>query len=207
MVEFLQTELFSARPISPTISIRGITQTSITIQWDPLRLFRADLVGIEVFRNSQKLNVAPVGTTAKLTGLDVNQMYQIYIRVKTSAGILKSNTLSVNTHSLDNLTGINVSFGDFGSTKADAKVNKLIDLVYKMGATYSEELSPDNTHLVCTVPKGPKVCVAFESLLTSFHSLSAPGSGIYQLFHLRSWMLAILTAGFSRHTLSTSINK
>jgi hypothetical protein len=55
-------DLFSAKPIAPVISVRGITQTSITIQWEALKLFRADLLSIEVFRNNQKLTVIPVGT-------------------------------------------------------------------------------------------------------------------------------------------------
>jgi hypothetical protein len=124
-------ELFSTKPVAPVISVRGITQTSITIQWDALRLFRANLLAIEVFRNNQKLTVIPVGTSAKLTGLDVNQSYQVFVRIKTSAGILKSNDLTIKTHSLDNLTGINVSFGEFAVSGGDAEVDKLIDLVYK----------------------------------------------------------------------------
>jgi hypothetical protein len=130
-------ELFSTRPIPPVISVRGITQTSITIQWDPLQLFRADqLFTIEVFKNNQKLTVIPVGTSAKLTGLDVNQSYQVFIRCKTSAGLLKSNDLTVKTHSLDNLTGINVSFGEFPGG-GGAEVDKLIDLVYKYAVIFA----------------------------------------------------------------------
>ncbi|KAJ3078081.1 Chitin synthase, class 5 [Quaeritorhiza haematococci] len=169
-------EEFCQPPEPPVISVKAVTQTSVTIQWKPLVLHAADLRGIDVYRNAQKLSlqVPPHATSVKLSGLDVAHDYEIWICVRTSAGSFVSNKVQVKTHTLDNLTGINVCFGNFGivSTAAtgvtsnnahgDEEMEVLIDLLKRIGASYTNDLSTDNTHLICTVPRGPKYEKAVE---------------------------------------------
>jgi NAD-dependent DNA ligase len=42
------------------------------------------------------------------------------------------------------------------------QVSELMDIVSRIGASFTEELSSDNTHFICTVPKGPKYERALE---------------------------------------------
>jgi hypothetical protein len=153
--------LYSKYPEPPTISLRSVTQTSAIIQWDSLVLHNADLRGIDIYRNGQKLslNVAPNATSAKLSGLDVAHEYDVWMVVRTSAGQFTSNHVSVKTHSLDNLTGINVSFGALTN---DGELEQLVAMMKRMGAKYTEDLTTDNTHLVCSFARGPKYEKAVE---------------------------------------------
>ncbi|KAI8818711.1 BRCT domain-containing protein [Fimicolochytrium jonesii] len=160
----LQEEIylsFSQPPKEPILSLKSITQTSAIIHWEPLVLHAADLRGIDVYRNGQRLNitVAPNATSAKLSGLDVNHEYEVWIDVRTSAGVLQSNKIRITTHAMENLTGINVSFGTFTNPH---DIEPLMDLLGRMGANFTDELTTDNTHLVSTVPRGPKYEKAVE---------------------------------------------
>ncbi|KAI8815427.1 BRCT domain-containing protein [Cladochytrium replicatum] len=160
----LQEEIYntySHLPEPPVISLKSATQTSLTIQWEPLKLHQADLRGIEVYRHPQKLNLTiPSGaTTAKLSGLEVAHEYEVWIIVRTSAGNFTSNRITAKTHALDNLTGINVCFGQFTH---DQDVDALTEIVGQIKASYTDELTLENTHLVCTVPRGPKYEKAME---------------------------------------------
>ncbi|KAJ3228375.1 succinate-CoA ligase, alpha subunit [Clydaea vesicula] len=156
--------LFSNKPESPIISTKAITQTSVTIQWKPLNLYTSDLYKIELYRNDQKLSttVNLKSNQVKFSGLDINHDYELYIKIKTSAGDLESNKIQVKTHTLDNLTGINVSFGKFNPVEEEAMIEKCIQLIYRIGASFSEDITSDNTHLICSVPEGPKFEKALE---------------------------------------------
>ncbi|KAI9014676.1 Chitin synthase, class 5 [Gaertneriomyces sp. JEL0708] len=160
----LQDEIFysfSQPPEAPEISVKSVTQTSAIVQWKPLSLHAADLRGIDVYRNGQKLslNVASTARSVKLSGLDVAHEYEVWIVLRTSAGALQSNKITVKTHSMENLTGINVSFGTFTNT---TEVEELVELLSRIGAGYTEDLTTESTHLVCTVPRGPKYDKAVE---------------------------------------------
>ncbi|TPX65848.1 hypothetical protein SpCBS45565_g04847 [Spizellomyces sp. 'palustris'] len=160
----LQEEIFysfSQPPEVPDVSVKSVTQTSIIITWKPLVLHAADVRGIDVYRNGQKLslNVASTATSAKLSGLDISHDYEIWLVIRTSAGALQSNRVHVKTHAMENLTGINVSFGTFSN---NTDIEALIDVLGRIGAHYTDDLTTDNTHLVCTVPRGPKYEKAVE---------------------------------------------
>ncbi|KAJ3195550.1 Chitin synthase, class 5 [Irineochytrium annulatum] len=154
-------EHFSQVPETPEVSLRSVTQTSATIQWKPLELNAADLRGIDIYKNSQKLSlvVPPGANSAKLSGLDVSHEYEVWIVVRTSSGHYHSNHITVKTHSLENLTGINVCFGALGN---DGEMSNLVELLGRIGASYTEELTTDNTHLVCSFARGPKYEKALE---------------------------------------------
>ncbi|TPX36948.1 hypothetical protein SmJEL517_g01101 [Synchytrium microbalum] len=152
---------FCTPPEAPAISVKSVTQTSVTIQWKPLKLHSADLRGIDVYRSGQKLSIQVSGfsTSCKLSGLDVNHDYDIWISLRTSAGALTSNRVQVRTHTLENLRGINVCFA---AIQSDGEMDSLIALLKRIGASYTEELTTDNTHLVCSQPRGPKYERAVE---------------------------------------------
>lgn len=154
-------DLFSRTPKSPVIHIKSITQTSLIIKWEPLELYFAELRGIDVYRNGIKLAVtpSPSASSVKLSGLDMNHEYELWIVVRTSAGSFTSNKESVKTHTIDNLTGLNPTFGLFNNP-SDAV--ELVEIISRIGASYTEDLSTDNTHLICTLPRGPKFETAKE---------------------------------------------
>ena len=148
-------DLFSRTPKIPIITIKSITQTSLVIKWEPLELYFAELRGIDVYRNGIKLAATPSPNahSVKLSGLDMNHEYELWIIVRTSAGSFSSNKELVRTHTIDNLTGLNPTFGLFNNP---SDVSELVEIITRIGASYSEDLSTDNTHLICTLPRGPK---------------------------------------------------
>lgn len=123
-------DTFSKTPEPPVLALKSTTQTSAIIRWDPLVLHTADLRCIDVYRDGQKLSlhIPPTAASAKLSGLAVSQEYEAWIVVRTTAGhgLFESNHIRIKTHSMDNLTGIHVSFGAFVN---DAEVEPLVDLL------------------------------------------------------------------------------
>jgi hypothetical protein len=81
-----------------------------------------------------------------MTGLSIDTEYQVHIVLRTSAGTFESNALQVRTHTMENLTGINVSFGQFEFGKED-QIDGLVELVGRIGATCTDDLTTENTHL------------------------------------------------------------
>lgn len=152
---------FSKPPQVPKIQVKSITQTSAIIQWTSIDLNSSDLRGIDVYRNGLKLGLNPGfhATSIKLSGLDVDHEYQVWIVARTSAGSLTSNKLMIRTHAMDNLTGLNPTFGQFNNPM---DIQDLIDILNRLGASFTEELTSDNTHFICTIPKGPKYERALE---------------------------------------------
>jgi hypothetical protein len=144
---------YGQEPIPPVIRVKSVTQTSVTISWEPLRLQAATYRGIDIYNNGQKLNIkcAPSAISVKIGGLDVAHDYDIWVVLRTSAGAYESNRVAVKTHAIDNLTGLHVCFGMFSN---EADIPRMKEVVKRIGASYSDELTVDNTHLVCTVPRG-----------------------------------------------------
>jgi NAD-dependent DNA ligase len=160
----LQTEIFqefSRPPQTPQIELKKVTQTSAIIKWSSIQLYSATFRGIDVYRNGIKLSMKPqlLQNQVKITGLSVGTTYEVYIVLRTSAGSFPSNKLQVETHTMENLTGLYPCFGAFSN---DSDIDTLIELVQRIGASYSDDLTSENTHLVCTLPKGPKYDKAVE---------------------------------------------
>ena len=175
----LQEEIFrefNHPPELPVIHQKAATQTSVTVAWEPLKLYNCEMRNIEVYKKGQRTNPHFIGhTAAKLTGLgesrlnrdrlpvlfaelslnlvisDVNNEYEVHIIVRTSGGVLISNRIDCRTHAMDNLTGIRCSFGDFADP---SEIPALKEIVERIGASWSEELTPETTHLICTLPRG-----------------------------------------------------
>jgi hypothetical protein len=158
-------EFGTAPPEPPHLQVRSCTQTSITLSWTPLVLHAADLRALEVYRDGERCHLnfpALESRWAKVTGLEVDREYKFYLRMRTSAGTFTSNTVEAKTHTLENLTGIHVSFGRFqkpaGSSnkplslqaqqeQQDA-IDAIKDCIDRIGAQWSDEVSSDTTHLL-----------------------------------------------------------
>jgi twin BRCT domain len=74
---------------------------------------------------------------------------------------------------MDNLSGIYPSFGTFTN---DTEIEKLIELLGRVGATYSDELTAENTHLVCTVPKVSMLFLHRDQSMKRHKNLIFPSS-------------------------------
>lgn len=145
-------QVYSLTPHCPVISVRSVTQTSITLQWDPIVVYNSDFLGIDVMRDKQKLNInLPIAARiCKISGLEVGHRYELFVVLRTSAGKFVSNNVSTETHVLENLTGLYPAFGAFSN---DTDVDNLVDLIARIDASYSDDLTAENTHLVCTIAK------------------------------------------------------
>ncbi|KAI8646202.1 hypothetical protein BD408DRAFT_449766 [Parasitella parasitica] len=141
-------------PETPVVRVKNITQTSLILEWDPLLLHTAKLRSLDVYKNGTKLaqHVSSESNFIKLSGLDVDHEFEFHIVVKTTAGEYKSNKVNARTHKMENLTGIRVAFGTF--EEAEPAITELKDLLSKMGASWSEEVSVETTHLLAQLPGG-----------------------------------------------------
>jgi NAD-dependent DNA ligase len=160
----LQNEIyqdFSTSPKAPHITIKGITQTSCIVEWEPIDLSSSTFKAIEVYRSGVNLSIKTDASTTKLklTGLSVATRYEFQILLKTTAGSFYSNKVELETHTMENLSGLYPCFGAFSN---EADIDNLIEMLDKMGAMHSDGLSADNTHLICNLAKGPKYERAME---------------------------------------------
>jgi NAD-dependent DNA ligase len=142
-------------PQPPVLCAKTVTQTSVTLEWEPLVLENASLRSLDIYKNNAKLTQhhIPAGINfVKLSGLDVDQSYEFHVVIKTSAGAYTSNKVQVRTHKMDNLTGIHVAFGGF--EVSEPAVTDLKELIDKISAKWSDEVTSDTTHLLAQVPGG-----------------------------------------------------
>lgn len=89
-------------------------------------------------------------TQTKLSGLQINMEYSYYLVLKTSGGTFTSNTVTVKTHEMTNLTGICVTPGVLPPplrTSLEAAVERI-------GAKMTETIQLHTTHFICTEPRG-----------------------------------------------------
>lgn len=151
--EEILAEFGTHLPQAPILKRRSVTQTSIILEWEPLVLHSAHLKSIHLYKNNQRLShqIPLSNTHFKLSGLDVDHEYEFYLQIKTSAGCYNSDKVVVRTHTLDNLTGVRVCFGNYEKTE---EIESLREIISRIGASYSEEVDIDTTHLICRVPNG-----------------------------------------------------
>ena len=151
------------KPEPPSLRVKHITQTSVILEWEPLVLHQAKLKALNIYRNGERLSQnAPSGINyAKLSGLELDHNYEFYITIKTTAGSLTSDKVNIKTHTLENLTGINVCFGILNDNNGEQdgdnpsySKQELIEMLERIGARYSEHAGPDTTHLLCNVQGG-----------------------------------------------------
>lgn len=132
--------------------VRNVTQTSVTLEWPPLKLATAKLRSLDIYKNSQRLASIPnalTNTSTKLSGLSVDTVYSFQLVLRTTAGTYPSNLIRLRTHTIADTSGISVCFG----TVADETLLQDAKTALKeMRAKWSDKIQIDTTHFVCTTP-------------------------------------------------------
>ncbi|CAG8490520.1 651_t:CDS:2 [Funneliformis mosseae] len=172
--EAILEEFGRNEPEPPVLHIKHVTQTSVLLEWEPLVLHQAKLKGLDIYRNhndnGQHVQHAPLGSNyIKLSGLELDHDYEFYITIKTTAGTLTSNKIQIKTHTLENLTGINVCFGILSNDDEEQDgenpsytKQELIEILERIGASYSEQIGPNTTHLLCNIQGGSEYQKALD---------------------------------------------
>ncbi|KAJ2373419.1 hypothetical protein IW150_003634 [Coemansia sp. RSA 2607] len=157
--EQILSDFGTRQPKPPVIRAGHTTQTWVVIEWDALDLASATLRSLHLYRDGQRmmqpmpatLHQANAHPAIKTTGLDVGRQYEFAVEMRTSAGTFFSNTLTVATHALDNLSGICVCFGE---CESEDEVAGLQDTLRRMGAACADDVSLATTHVVARHPSG-----------------------------------------------------
>ncbi|KAJ2274290.1 hypothetical protein EV176_003047, partial [Coemansia sp. RSA 451] len=153
-------ESFGTRqPQAPVIRVGHTTQTWAVLEWEPLDLAAAELRSLHLYRDGQRMMQAMPATAelanrtraVKTTGLDVGQTYEFKVEMRTSAGTFFSNTVSLTTHALDNLTGVRVCFGE---CESQDEIDALKDTLRRIGASWTDSVSLSITHFVARYKSG-----------------------------------------------------
>ncbi|CAG8539835.1 4537_t:CDS:2 [Diversispora eburnea] len=156
--EAIREEFGCNPPEPPKLRLKHVTQTSVILEWEPLVLHNAKLKFLDIYRNGVRLSqhALPGVNYIKLSGLELDTEYDFHIAVKTTAGSFISNKIKVRTHTLENLNGINVCFGNISSDlnsesegTSTPTQQELKEILKRIGASYSEHVGPDTTHLLC----------------------------------------------------------
>ncbi|KAL0950430.1 hypothetical protein HGRIS_010382 [Hohenbuehelia grisea] len=145
-------EFGQSSPEPPQLQVRNITQTSITLQWPPIKLATAKLRSLDIYRNDQRLASIPSPTTntsTKLSGLQIDTDYTFRLILRTTAGTFPSNTLRVHTHTMADTSGIRVCFGN---VQDEVLLENAKLALKEMKAEWSDKIQIDTTHFVCTTP-------------------------------------------------------
>lgn len=140
-------------PTAPVLRLRNATQTSLVLEWDPIQLATSNLRSLALYRNGSKAGNIPRPLdmqSTKISGLSLNTEYSFYLLLKTSGGTFASNTLTVKTHEMTNLTGITVTPGVLPAPLRQA----LEAAAERIGAKVIDSVRIDTTHFVCTEPRG-----------------------------------------------------
>ncbi|KAI9447856.1 hypothetical protein H4582DRAFT_1802467 [Lactarius indigo] len=139
-------------PKAPQISLRNVTQTSVTLEWPPLELATASLRSLDIYKNGQRLAAIPSplqNTSTKLSGLDINTDYSFRLVLRTTAGTFQSNLIRVRTHTMTDTSGISVCFGN---VQDSVQLENAKLALQEMRAKWSDKIQIDTTHFVCTTP-------------------------------------------------------
>lgn len=88
--------------------------------------------------------------TTKMSGLSLGTEYSFFLVLRTSGGTYTSNTLTVKTHLMENLTGITVTPGVLPPPLRES----LEAAIERIGAKIADTVRIDTTHFVCTEARG-----------------------------------------------------
>lgn len=142
----------SNSPENPQLEVRNVTQTSVTLEWPPIKLATAKLRSLDIYKNGQRLASIPNALnnySTKLSGLSVDTQYSFQLLLRTSAGTYPSSLIRVRTHTIADTSGISVCFANV----ADSVLLENAKLALKeMRAKWSDKIQIDTTHFVCTTP-------------------------------------------------------
>ncbi|KAJ1822305.1 hypothetical protein GGH91_003512 [Coemansia sp. RSA 2671] len=148
------------QPKAPVIRVGHTTQTWTVLEWEPLDLAAAELRSLHLYRDGQRmmqsmpssLEVANSVLAVKTSGLDVDHEYEFKVEMRTSAGTLFSNAVTIRTHSLENLSGVCVCFGECESQE---EIENMKETVKRIGASWTDRVSMSVTHFVARYKAGP----------------------------------------------------
>jgi hypothetical protein len=125
----------------------------VVLEWDPIRLATAELLGLSLYRNGQKAGAIPrplTMTSTKISGLAVDTEYAFHLVLRTTAGTYISEKVPVRTHKMTDLSGVTITMGIMPGGTRDA-LNKIIG---RIGARIADEVRIDTTHFVTTEGRG-----------------------------------------------------
>ncbi|KAI1277267.1 chitin biosynthesis protein [Xylaria sp. FL0933] len=143
----------ASEPSTPVLRCRNATQTSVVLEWDPLELATADLISLSLYRNGQKAGIIPQPLqmhSTKISGLAVDTEYTFHLVLRTSAGTLNSDRLTVRTHKMTDLSGITITTGILPAQVRES----LAAAVERIGAKLVDGVRIDTTHFVTTEGRG-----------------------------------------------------
>ena len=148
-------------PATPVLRLRNATQTSLVLEWDPIQLATTSLRSLSLYRNGSKAGNIPRPLemlSTKISGLAVDTEFSFYLVLRTSGGTYTSNTLTVKTHNMNNLTGITVTPG-----LMDPQLRASLETaVARIGAKLVDTVRIDTTHFICTEGRGRDWEKAYE---------------------------------------------
>ncbi|KAK2464835.1 hypothetical protein APHAL10511_003134 [Amanita phalloides] len=150
--EDIMNEFGEQKPIAPKLTLRHVTQTSVTLEWPQLQLATAKLRSLDIYKNGQRLACIPsalTNTSTKLSGLDLNTEYTFQLILRTTAGTYNSDLIRVKTHTMTDTSGISVCFGNVQDVVLLENAKMALQ---EMKAKWSDKMQIDTTHFVCTTP-------------------------------------------------------
>ncbi|KAF9034110.1 hypothetical protein BJ165DRAFT_1514066 [Panaeolus papilionaceus] len=139
-------------PEPPKLSVRNVTQTSVTLEWSPIKLATAKLRSLDIYRNEERLSSVPsalTNTTTKHSGMAIDTEYRFQLILRTTAGTFPSNVLRVRTHNMQDTSGIRVCFGN---VQDKLLLENAKEALHAMGAKWTDNIQIDTSHFVCTTP-------------------------------------------------------
>lgn len=154
----IQDEIFTMFgknvPKSPVLGIKNVTQTSCVLQWEPLDLGTASFKSLTLYRDDAKLFSVPnplSNRTTKLSGLAIDKEFKFQLRLDTTAGVFSSDIVTVRTHKMTDLSGINVCIQDIAPNEYFT-IDDINVALKKMGAhsPAHDKMKVDTTHYITT---------------------------------------------------------
>jgi chitin biosynthesis protein CHS5 len=123
------------------------------LEWDPIDLATADLLGLALYRNGQKAGAIPRPLqmhSTKISGLAVDTEYTFHLVLRTSAGTFASERVKVRTHKMTDLSGVTITTGILPPAARES----LAAAVERIGARLVDSVRIDTTHFVTTEGRG-----------------------------------------------------
>lgn len=191
----LQTKILeqygTKSPSPPVLRVRNVTQTTVTLEWDPLELASADLISLDIMRNGHRIAQLPnpmTNTTSKISGLEINTEYSFQLLLHTTAGSYTSKILRTRTHTINDMSGIHVCFA---SVNSELLLEKSKEVLEAIGGHASDKIQIDTTHVIATHEPEPKEAPTpederIQSIFAKANRLSIPVVQPHWLFACES---------------------
>ncbi|WFC97315.1 hypothetical protein MYAM1_000025 [Malassezia yamatoensis] len=190
-------------PSPPTLRLRNITQTTVTLEWDPLQLANADLHSLDIVRNGQRIAKVPrplSTTSTKLSGLSMDAEYTIQLVLYTSAGTFASDEIRTRTHSIQDTSGIHACIGYIDDP---ILLQATKDIINSLGAHWTDNIQIDTTHLITSHAPSSDASISEEAkIYDKAQQLSIPIVQPYWLFACENDKRMVNISGYYVDTLA-----